>query len=297
MEILRYVAVSLALGFLAVWASENMFWFLPPPDLTVLGLLLTWLAYSVCAAAAVSAVLWSGSGGWPAAFLGGAILGYIVEGVVVATVYDNFPWQLAWTSLAWHGLLTGGVVLALGLSSLGPRARAWRWLLAGVGLGLWGVFWPLERQAEPDLALLLVYLALPALGAILAFRAIRWAGRPTPPRWVLWVAPALALALALFMAVAYPNPLRLILPLILGGLYLTLRRSGPGAWPQPVPLSHDLPVLILPLAAIATATALWITAGAFNTSLPLAVLTSVTGLLLLGRQVWRARGTVRPSAS
>lgn len=293
MESLRYLSFSLALGFIAVWASENLFWFLPPLDLTLPGLLMTWIAYSVCAAAVLSVVLWTGVGGWPAAFLGGAMLGYLVEGVVVATVYDNFPWQIAWTSLAWHGLLTGGVVLALGVSSLPPMLRARLWLLAGVVLALWGVFWPLERQGEPDLVTLLTYLALPAVGVVAAVRVIRRVGRPNPPRWVLWIAPGLVLALALYMAAAFPNPLRLLLPVILYGLYALMKRSGPGAWPEPVPLAHDLTVLILPVVAVLVATGLWLTAGAFNTSLPLAVLSSLVGLVLLGRQVLRVRA-VRP---
>ena len=291
MESLRYLSLSVALGFIAVWASENLFWFLPPPDLTLPGLVMTWIAYSVCAGAVLSVVLWTGVGGWPAAFLGGAMLGYIVEGVVVATVYDNFPWQIAWTSLAWHGLLTGGVVLALGVSSLPPGARARWWLLAGVVLALWGVFWPLERQGEPNLGTLLVYLALPALGVVAAVRVIRRVGRPDPPRWVLWIAPGLVLALAIYMALAFPNPLRLVLPVILYGLYVLMKRSGPGAWPEPVPLAHDLTVLILPLVAVLVVTGLWLTAGAFNTSLPLAVLSSLAGLAMLGRQVLRVRSS------
>jgi hypothetical protein len=90
----KYAAVVASLGLIATWGSENFFWSAPPDDLTLLGLLITWIAYTVCVAAALSAVLMSGVRGWPALFLGGAIMGWLVEGVVVGTMYEAFPFQL-----------------------------------------------------------------------------------------------------------------------------------------------------------------------------------------------------------
>ena len=74
METLRYIGLSLALGGLTVWASENLFWMMPPADLTLLGLGMTVVAYAIAASAALSVVIWAGLGGLPAAFLGGAAL-------------------------------------------------------------------------------------------------------------------------------------------------------------------------------------------------------------------------------
>ena len=57
---LRYIVLSLVLGGLSVWASENLFWMMPPPGITPLDFTLTLIAYSIAAAVALSAVIWSG---------------------------------------------------------------------------------------------------------------------------------------------------------------------------------------------------------------------------------------------
>ena len=75
MQALRYVVLALALGGLSVWASENLFWVMPPPGITPLDFTFTVVAYSIACAVALSAVIWTGTRGLPAAFLGGAIMG------------------------------------------------------------------------------------------------------------------------------------------------------------------------------------------------------------------------------
>jgi hypothetical protein len=75
MESLRYVLACLACGVIAVWAGENMFWFIPPPDLRPVDLALTVLAYSIASGVGLSLVILSGLRGLPAAFLGGAVTG------------------------------------------------------------------------------------------------------------------------------------------------------------------------------------------------------------------------------
>ena len=107
----RYWLAAGTLGAAATWGSENLFWSAPPAGWTPLELAVTWVVYSLCVAAALSAVLWSGVQGWRAVFLGGAVLGWLIEGVVVATMYAAFPFQVVWTPLAWHALITGLVVV------------------------------------------------------------------------------------------------------------------------------------------------------------------------------------------
>ena len=82
----RYILASLCLGAIAVWASETLFWSAPPPDFEPIGLVLTYLAYSFVCATVLSAVAWSGCGGWTGLFLGGALLGWLTEGVVTGTM-------------------------------------------------------------------------------------------------------------------------------------------------------------------------------------------------------------------
>ncbi|NCO87596.1 MAG: hypothetical protein GW886_13290 [Rhodobacterales bacterium] len=300
MQGVRYAAVSLALGFVAVWASENMFWIVPPDDLGPVGLLLTWLAYALCAACALSMVLWSGVAGWPALFLGGAVLGYLVEGVVVGTIYDAFPLQLVWTPLAWHALLSGGLVLGLGLAPLSGRARALGWLGAGALWTLWALYWPVERAVLPGQGELLVYLVLPALGVAVAFWLIGVLGRPAPAAWVLWVAPGLVAALAVVQGLGAPDPRRLVLPLLIGLIWWIMRRRGrrggghgsghggggggggrSGGWVASQPLWHGALVMLAPLCVALLAPPLWARFGAVAVNVPFAIGSGIAGLALL----------------
>jgi hypothetical protein len=258
MQGLRYMAVSLALGFIATWASENMFWIVPPDGISVPDWLMTWVAYSIGAACALSMVLWSGAGGWAAVFLGGAVLGYLLEGIVVGTIYDAFPFQLVWTPVAWHALITGGLILGGGLAPLSLGRRVLLWLTAGVLFTVWSLFWPLERPVLPGPDGLLVYLALPAVGVAVALWLIGRLGRPEPRRWVLWVAPVLA-------------------------LWWLMRRAGPGPWAARQPLWRHLPVLIVPVMVAFGAPSLWAILESVDVSLPFAVTAGLAGLGLMAR--------------
>ena len=127
MQAVRYVILSIVLGGLSVWASENLFWVMPPPGITPLDFTFTVIAYSIACAVAISAVIWTGIGGMSAAFLGGAIMGYMSEGVIVGTIYQPNPFFLVWTPLAWHALITGGLILGVGRSV--GMARPSRWAI------------------------------------------------------------------------------------------------------------------------------------------------------------------------
>jgi hypothetical protein len=283
MQGLRYMAVSLALGFIATWASENMFWIVPPDGISVPDWLMTWVAYSIGAACALSMVLWSGAGGWAAVFLGGAVLGYLLEGIVVGTIYDAFPFQLVWTPVAWHALITGGLILGGGLAPLSLGRRVLLWLTAGVLFTVWSLFWPLERPVLPGPDGLLVYLALPAVGVAVALWLIGRLGRPEPRRWVLWVAPVLALAVGVIQAVTFPTPLRAVLPVLLLALWWLMRRAGPGPWAARQPLWRHLPVLIVPVMVAFGAPSLWAILESVDVSLPFAVTAGLAGLGLMAR--------------
>ena len=72
-------------GLIAFWGSENLFWSAPTEATGILDLILTATAYSVAVASVLGAVIWSGITGWRALFFGGALLGWLVEGVLVST--------------------------------------------------------------------------------------------------------------------------------------------------------------------------------------------------------------------
>lgn len=285
-----YLSAAASLGFIAVWGSENLFWTAPPDDLSTGGFLLAWAAYALVAAAALSAAIWSGLGGWRGAFLGAALLGFGIEGAVVGTMYEAFPAQLVWTPLAWHALITGLCILALPLRLVRARVAAQLGGLLALGLfgAFWGLYWPAERAALPGFLPLLVYLPGLSFGVVAA-EVVLTRLRPQGcfGRW-LWIAPAGVLALWLLQAVAVPDPLRLCWPVLVGLAVWAMRRLGPGAagWPDfgpPVPLRR---AALFPLAPLATALAVvpgWQAFGAVEVNVPVAL---VSGAVGLGLWLW-----------
>ncbi|MGL4280802.1 MAG: hypothetical protein ACRCS0_10585, partial [Albidovulum sp.] len=90
----RFTLASFALGGVSYYGSEAFFWSFPPEGITPADWAMTVVAYSLVAACTLAAVIWSGLGGWRALFLGGALGGWLVEGVIVDTMYDAFPFQV-----------------------------------------------------------------------------------------------------------------------------------------------------------------------------------------------------------
>ena len=294
MNSLQYVVLSLVLGAVAVWGSENWFWFVPPPDLSLPVFLLTIVFYAIAAACALSAVILTGVRGWPAAFLGGAIIGYLSEGVMVGTIYDAFPIHMVWTPLAWHALLTGGVVFGLGRAGWPVGKLVLLWLAYGLFGAYWGQYWPLEHQVLPGVAELGIYLVAAGLlvgGAQLVLD--RSGALPRPPLRVLLLAPGLVGLLWLWQTVAGFAPQRLALPLVLLLILWIMRRLGlrseggtslgqSGGW------RHGL-FLIAPLVAVAVAPPLWgQEMGTLAANWVTLVATSLAALAALGWLIWRA---------
>jgi hypothetical protein len=293
MEGLRYLLLSLVLGGLSVWASENLFWVMPPPGLTLVDLALTVVAYSIAAAVALSAVIWAGLGGISAAFLGGAIMGYMSEGVIVGTIYEGVPLQMIWTPLSWHALVTGALVLGVGRAQL----PAGRMVLIWAGLGFvgayWAQFWTSERAGLPEPWLFALYIFGFGLVVPLAHVVMDWLGAlPRPKPWVLGVAPAIAVAVWLLQTITTMNPIRLLLPAVLVLVLWVMRRLGqkgaPVALGSGPAARHGLfmiaPVVIVILAQLGWAQGLgtleanWVVAGAC----------SLAALIWLGQLIWRS---------
>ncbi len=288
-----YVVLSLSLGTIAVWGSEVMFWSAAPADLTLPIFLLTIVMYSVCCAGALSAVLLTGSRGLMALVGGGALLGWLTEGVIVATAYDAFPVQLVWTGLAWHMLIT--TVAMLGLFRAGPHWPLWQQVLGWTGLGIlfgvWAMFWPTERTdltAAPAL-----YMIGSGVVAIIANIAIDKLGPSLtrPPRWVLWIAPVLLILLWIAQRVAAPNPITLSVPALLILTVWAMRRLGdsqslPDWRPAPHVWRHGVPV-IAPVIATFMAAYGWENFGAVGSNIPIAIGSGLISLILWGWLIWR----------
>lgn len=298
MDSLRYGMVSLALGVIVVWAGENMFWIVPPAGLTPADLFMTVIAYAIACGVALSMVIGSGVGGLSAAFLGGAVMGYVAEGVIVATIYQPpvyFYW--VWTPLAWHALISGGIVLGIGRCGavLGPWRMALIWSGLGLGFAYWAQYWPSVTVGTlPGIGTLLVYLVGFGALAVLAHGGLDRVGHlPRPPTVVLWIAPGIAVLIWGAQTVAEMNPVRLLLPVTLALIWWIMRRLGQGAGQvplgAPVPLWQHGLMLLAPLIVVGLAPLVWGQGrGTFEAN---GIVAGITGLVSLGwlvRLIWRA---------
>ena len=293
MQSLRYVIAAIALGGIAVWVSENWFWFMPPPGMNAFEFSIAWLAYSLAAACALSAVIWTGVRGWPAAFLGGAMLGYLAEGVMVGTMYDAFPVQLVWTPLAWHGLLTGGVVLALPRAGFAPARLVLIWALFGLFGAYWGQYWTFERVGLPDPMVLALYVGGLSGVVVLGHLLLDWLGEmPRPPVWVLCIAPFLMFMLWWYKVIAGFVPQMLAFPVLMALLFWAMWRLGkraagpdlgvPGGW------RHAL-FLIAPVVAVVLAPLGWAQGwGTLASNWVTAIGWGIASMAALGWMIWRA---------
>ena len=296
MQSFRYILLSLGLGGLSVWASENFFWMMPPPGITPLDFTLTVIAYSIACAVAISAVIWAGTGGMPAAFLGGAVMGYMSEGVIVGTIYQPNPFFLVWTPLAWHALITGGLILGVGRAGgrLGPVRLAMIWVALGLAGAYWAQFWVSERDTLPDPGLFAVYIL--GLGLLVPSAHVvmdRMGQLPRPRNWVLWVAPAIALFVWVAQGVADLNPLRIELPVMLALFLWIMRRLGqrdlPVSFGMPVPVWQHLLFLIAPLIVVVLAPLGWAQGwGTLEANWVVAGISCLLSVGWLGWLAWRA---------
>lgn len=303
---LAYALTSVCLGAIAVFASENLFWSAPKTAVRPGELALTILAYSLCAAGALSGVLWSRLGGWRALFLGGAILGWLVEGVLVATAYDAFPLQLVWTPLAWHALITAlGVV---GLARYAVHGSVLTQLAAsialGSALGAFGLYWPLERGRMPSTLTVLGYLV--GIGALVPVCSIVLdrVGRVSRPSGrTMAIAPCLLGAIWCVRFVLAPSPVRVSVPLLVALTLWIMRRLAPRdrdsasdaleLGPRAPRWRHAL-FLSLPLATTLVCSVGWSRTNGLHTNIPFALCTS---LLSFGLYVRLGFVALRPTES
>lgn len=295
-----YVVAALCLGMIALWGSENLFWTVPQESLKSHEWLVTWAAYSLVAAAALSAVLWAGMGGWRAAFLGGAVLGFGIEGVIVGTMYDAFPAQVIWTPLAWHALVTGLLVFALPRHlARGPLAVQIIGLLAlGLFGATWGLYWPTERSVMPGYPVALPYLvglALPVVAAQIGLDRLQSLTPPTPI--LLWAAPVVLLVLWLVRAVLTGSVVVLACPVMLLITVWILRRlgrsGGPVAFGPAVPIWRHGLFLLTPLTVAALVVPGWEVFGAVAVNVPVALASGAIGAGLWLWLLWQAARTAR----
>jgi len=299
------------LGYVALTAltlmlySEHLFWARPGPWTSVDELLPTFLAYALATYLFLATIAYFRVRTKAALFLAAAIYGWFLEGVIVQTMYDDFPLNLSFTGLAWHALISvllGWVVVPACLSHGTVRRTAWLAAGIGAGYGLWSLWWwtiepppaaPLAFAVHTlalTLALMLAYGLAPRLG-LEAFRPSR-----------VEIGGLVALATAWYAVVTIPTqPLSLIvLPPLAVLLLVALGRNRrcetrpdqiQALLAEPSPGAAQLLAL---LALPATASGVYVLAAALDalppTGMLLYLITVPLGFVLL---VWALATTLR----
>lgn len=153
MNPLRNLVIAVANGYVLTFYSEFLFYGqLSDPGTPVPGvtdLLLLWGIYSLMAYVLLTLIRRYRVGGVPALLVAGAAYGWMLEGGIVATVYEELPFSLSFTALAWHmpiDVLFGWYFVQEWLRTR-PFAFNFRAaLFAGLLWGLWAV-WPAQVTA------------------------------------------------------------------------------------------------------------------------------------------------------
>jgi hypothetical protein len=319
---LRGAGFVLALGAVS-WAwSEPGFWAGfragdgPGPWL------LTWLAYSVVTGLSLRLARAHPAPGVASLVVVGAAYGWLVEGGIAGTTFEQLPFSLVWTGVAWHALLT--VVVGWwaypALLRRGGR-RAW---LASAGLGAaWGIWaagwWTTppddgQVQAVPEPLAFLLFATVVSAAAALGYWLMHvWAPGPDQLRGRAGLIGLVVVLLAWFAVVVVPAIpwAPVVLAALLALAWATLRRlvarGGSGAvpdaagWPVGVPARALPPVLLVPGVALATYLALAPLAPDAGGESPIGIIapavivaTSLAGTVALVWALWRAWGPVRP---
>ncbi len=287
---IRAVGAVAALTLVTVTVSESIFWAQPEQAYgDPLGLLPTFVAYAVVVVAVLGLLERVAPSTWLGVFLGGAVLGWVVEGIVVTTTYEALPLSISFTGLAWHALIS--VAWAWVLL---PRWLTWgrRGLLRMVVIGaLWGGWGAWQGRDSGEQASVTAFAGYATVaGLALAIGLIGWL-RWRSPRMV--AGPVLAIALALIGVLAgirvvqLPWTALVLGPLLVGAVW-AMRRLPRG---ESLVITDPAP----PARAVLSGTALMIAAaiGAYaltrTTTIPDAygpaayVVTTTTGFVLYAR--------------
>jgi len=262
MRILKYLLAILAAGFILMLFSELLFWARPRPGDSLAGWLGTWLVYSLTGFIMLSLVGYFRARSIWALFLAGAAFGWLTEGLVVQTAYEDLPLSLSFTGLAWHALisvLVGWRALRVALR------RGWRPALGistliGLAYGLWAIHWWLAPDGGIssicDFAFYSLIATILGMGAYIL--ADRWLPQPFLPNcWIVLSAALLLVAYFIFVTIPAAPLAAVILPPLLLIILLTLRRNRRNepveseAEAFPPPLANYLSLAAIPAVAVA----------------------------------------------
>lgn len=260
MRIVRSLNLVLATGFIFFYFSELLFWARPRPGDSPGGWLATWLLYSALALAFLTVVRYFRARSIWAVFLAGAVFGWLGEGLVVQTAYEQLPFSISFTGLAWHAAITvlvGWYFLRRALQSQNPRMAVWLSAVIGLAYGLWATGWWIEPDGGvSSLGEFALFSFIPAGIAALAYWLLdRFpVDENLPPKWLRWLVLGTFGLYFLFVTVPSQPVAVLILPVLLGTTYLGLRWNREAeernpvlaAPPAPAAPARYLTILLIP---------------------------------------------------
>lgn len=221
----------LSTGYIFVYFSEHLFWAHIRTDDSLTNWLSTWIAYSLMAYIFLRLVSYFRVKGIWALFLAGSIFGWLAEGVIVQTAYEDLPLSISFTGLAWHALLTvliGWYAVQKTLLSESIWSGIKLSSLMGLVYGFWAVTWWVEPDGRispiPEFAL---FTFITSILVIFAFWLAHWSSS-TPMKWDRWTTTVILILFVLyFLFIAVPaRPIAIIiLPILFGLSYWGLRQN------------------------------------------------------------------------
>lgn len=228
---LQRLLLALLTGVIFVYYSELVFWARPfegslPPDIVP-----TTLLYGFAAYVFLTVVTGFKIRRLEALLLAGAVFGWLIEGVIAQTMYEDFPFNLSFTGLAWHALITVmvGWYLVQRLLREGNLLRlACLGAFIGLVYGLWATWWWTEIPPPTPFPAFTGYAfgsTLVLIGAYWASGRIRLPGF-RPHRVEIQVLVGIVAAYFIFIAVPAQPLALVILPPLAAVVFLTLHRNA-----------------------------------------------------------------------
>ncbi len=262
---MRKCALVFSTGLIFWLVSEGLFYGLPRSTDSAMAYAITGAIYCYSAWLFLIVVSHFNIKSLPALFLAGGFFGWMVEGVLITTLYGipdtPFPFSIPVTGLSWHALLS--VMIGLYATRLALRNLKATFRLAafiGVFWGLWASSW---RVADPtiqvDAELFFSYSVTLIFLFITAH--LLWQKTARPPltfnKWEIRAAISITSLWFLFVTVPQRPMAVLVLPPLLALIYFALRKNKVQEEPgnilpelaEKTPVSRYLSFMIVPLIA------------------------------------------------
>ncbi len=226
---MRLFIPVISTGFIFFYYSELLFWSRVRPGDSFSEWLSTWAAYSLLAFIFLSLVKYFRVRNIWALFLAGAAFGWIAEGVVVQTTYESLPLSISFTGLAWHALITvwvGWYAVRKSLHSTDPLSTLKIAAAIGMCYGLWAISWWGEPDGgESTIMEFAIFSFIATILAIIAYKLSDWSSIEEfkPNQWSIVIIGGLVLLYFFFVTIPAQPLAALILPCLLGLVYLGLR--------------------------------------------------------------------------